>query len=64
VLNLREQVQSVCGKRGWEFEEVAGDLQLLRSWLNGDWAEKDFLVVPRGGTIAPRHDAGVISAEP
>ncbi len=29
-LNLREQVQRICAQRGWEFEEVAGDIGLLQ----------------------------------
>jgi hypothetical protein len=64
VLGLREQVQSVCARRNWEYEEVAGDLRLLTHWLAGQWEETDFLLVPPGGTIVPSHDAGVIGVQP
>lgn len=61
-LNLRAQVQEICEKRGWQFEELAGDLSLLRRWLHGEWAAEDFLEVPAGARIEPSYDAGVIRA--
>ncbi len=62
VLNLRAQVQEICQKRGWTFEELAGDLTLLRRWLHGEWAGEDFLEVPPGARIEPSYDAAVIRA--
>jgi len=62
VLNLRAQVQEICRRRGWVFEELAGDLTLLRRWLHGDWPETDFLEVLPGARIEPSYDASVIRA--
>lgn len=59
-LGLREQVQRICADQGWRYEELAGDLGLLRRWLTGDWTGADFLVVPPGQAVEPSHDAGVI----
>jgi len=63
-LNLRPQVQQICAERGWQFEELAGDLGLLQRWLDGDWPEQEFLIVQPGQRIAPSHDARIIVAEP
>lgn len=64
VLNLRAQVQEVCAKRGWQYEELAGDLRLLKHWLDGEWSEAEFLIVPPGATIAPSYDASVMEWKP
>lgn len=62
VLNLRAQVQDICRQRGWSFEELAGDLTLLRRWLHGNWTPDDFLEVPPGARIEPSHDDYVVRA--
>lgn len=63
ALRLGEQVRDICQRRGWEFEEVRGDLGLLQRWVNGEWDEKDFLVVQPDQQIAPRYDESIIQAE-
>jgi hypothetical protein len=63
-LNLRPQVEQICADRGWQFEEMTGDLGLLQRWLDGDWSEKDFLVVQPGQQIAPSYDDRIIVTEP
>jgi len=37
---------------GWRYEEVPGDPTLVRRFVDGDWPEDDFLIVPPGRTIA------------
>jgi hypothetical protein len=63
-LKLREQVQQVCGERGWEFTEMAGDIRLFQRLLDGDWRENEVLVVPPGHKIVPAYDVRIIQAEP
>lgn len=60
-LRCREEVERVCQEKGWQFEALEGDLSLLQRWLDGDWAESDFLVVPPGGSVVPSFDEGVIA---
>jgi hypothetical protein len=62
-LRLQEKVQSICDRRGWRFEEIPGDLGLLRRWLDGDWNEADFLIVPPGKRVVPSYDEEVVKAE-
>lgn len=47
---------------GWGFDELAGDLRLIRNLVDGDWPEKDFLVLRPGQTLAPSHDEAIIKA--
>ncbi len=59
-LACREQVQRVCTEKQWSYEELAGDLGLLQRWLDGEWAEADFLVVPPGARVVPSHDERIV----
>jgi len=62
-LQLTDQVKQICQRRGWAFENVSGDLQLLERWLNGDWDSESFLVVQPGQKVVPSYDGSVIGAE-
>jgi hypothetical protein len=63
-LQLDEQVKQICAKRGWQFEQVRGDLGLLQRWVDGQWDAKDFLVVQPSEKVAPSYDEEIIEAEP
>jgi hypothetical protein len=63
-LHLHERVRSLCSERGWQFEEVEGDIRLLQRWVDGEWDEHAFLQVPPGYRIEPSYDAQVIRAVP
>lgn len=62
-LHLHEQVEAICERRGWRFEQVEGDLHLLERWLNAEWDRDSFLVVQPGEAVVPSYDAGVIRSE-
>lgn len=40
-----------AAKNGWRFEQLAGDLVLIRRLLYGDWDEEDFLILEPGQRI-------------
>jgi hypothetical protein len=50
--------------RGWAFERLAGETDLVRRLVHGEWDPADFLVVRPGETITMSYDDGVISARP
>jgi len=63
-LHLHEQVQAVCAERGWQYEEVEGDLRLLQRWVDAEWDDASFLQVPPRHQIIPSYNAGVMAAAP
>jgi hypothetical protein len=63
-LRLPDQVRAVCDQRGWQFEQVAGDLRLLQRWVDGEWDPKGFLVVEPRHQIQPSYDEHVLRAAP
>ena len=63
-LRLRDQVTAICRNEGWEFEELAGDLGLLRRWLSGEWPETEFLRVEPGHRVVATFDDQIIGAVP
>lgn len=58
---VKERAQNEANRRGWIFEEMAGELLLLKRMINGDWERgDDFLVVPPGAKISMSYDERVI----
>ncbi|GHT25713.1 hypothetical protein FACS18942_01440 [Planctomycetales bacterium] len=40
-----------AAEKGWTFEKTTGDLSLIQQFVNGEWNEKNFLIVPPGKKI-------------
>jgi Protein of unknown function (DUF1638) len=62
-LRMDRRVAEICAVRGWGYEEAAGDLGLFQRWVDGEWNEEEFLVVPPGGEITPSYDDRIIAVE-
>ncbi len=52
----KEQTKKEAEKNGWEYEEVPGDIILLKKLIDGDWNSKEFLLVPAGSNIQAAYD--------
>ncbi len=63
-LGLREEVQRICQENGWVYDEIKGDIGLLKRWVEGDWKEEEFLIVPPGYQVAPSYDERILQAVP
>ncbi len=61
-LKLDEQVRQICADKGWQFDELPGDLTLLQKLLDGDWPDSDFLVLQPGQKVASEFDERIIKA--
>jgi hypothetical protein len=59
----QDKARSDAQNNQWSFDEVAGNLLLIRKLLYGDW-DDDFLLLKPGERLAMSHDDGVIRAEP
>ena len=51
-------------ERGWKFEKLQGDMELIRRLVDGPWDEHDFLVVPPGCRLTVSFDDSIVKAEP
>ncbi|MCX6927650.1 MAG: DUF1638 domain-containing protein, partial [Verrucomicrobia bacterium] len=63
-LKMREQVEEICKERGWDYNEIPGDMVLLQRLLDGEWPDSDFLVVRPGHRVIVTNDEKVIGAAP
>ncbi len=63
-LDHRHHVAALCRERGWEYQEIQGDLALLQSWLDARWDDEHFLRVQPGETVRPSHDRGILQIAP
>ncbi len=62
--NFRIHAERRAADHQWKFEQVDGDMTMIRQLVDGIWNDTDFLVVPPGWRIAARYDDGIIAAEP
>ncbi|MPN49730.1 hypothetical protein SDC9_197352 [bioreactor metagenome] len=62
-LRLQEQVRAICNEKGWEFEEMEGDLGILRRMLEGDWNSQEVLLVEPGRRIVASNDERIITTQ-
>jgi len=58
----RQQAHDEASQRGWEYEELPGNLALLQRLLDGQW-DDDFLVVAPGQSIAASYDENIVRLE-
>jgi hypothetical protein len=59
---VEARARAEAARRGWTFEQLTGDLVLIRRLLEGEW-EEDFLIVPPGGQVVMTYDEGVIGCQ-
>lgn len=62
-LGLEEQVREICKDKGWRFSSIPGDVGLIQRLLDGEWDEREFLVLQPGEAIKVRYDGNVIETD-
>lgn len=60
---FEEKTQSEAKKRNWIYEKIQGNLSLFQRLLDGDWDDRDFLVVPPGSQISADYSDDIIKTE-
>ena len=60
----REMAQAEARARDWMFAPMEGSIVLIRRLIEGDWDERDFLIVHPGERLVMSYDNDVIRTEP
>lgn len=60
---FEEEARWEAADRGWEFEKIAGDLILVRRFLNADWGGGDFVIAQPGERLAAAYDGSIVRTE-
>jgi hypothetical protein len=61
---FEQETRRQADERGWQFEKLTGDMQLITNLVDGNWDDDRFLVVPPGHEIATTFDERIIKAVP
>lgn len=59
--DFEAQARAEAERRGWAFERLSADLDLLQRLMNAEW-DQDFLIVPPGQAVAQSYDERIIEA--
>lgn len=62
IARYRDLSTNEAKEKGFEYEEIPGDTGILQRMMDGDWDEKEFLVIRPGQAMKPSHDDNVIKA--
>ncbi len=54
IEGYRTYIRRVAEERGWQFDEIPGDLSILQALMDGDWDDDSFLVVSPGRQVLAR----------
>ena len=58
---VRSEAQTEAENRGWQFEDLKGDIRIIKQLLNGDW-DSDFLIIEPGQKIVMSYDQDIITS--
>ena len=61
---FEQETQRQAAERGWQYEKLVGNMQLITDLVDGKWDSSQFLVVPPGHEIATTFDEQIVQAIP
>jgi hypothetical protein len=50
-------------EKGWAYEKVRGDISMIERLVNGEWNDREFLVLPPGHRVVTTFGMDIIKAE-
>lgn len=60
--SFEQSVIEDAAARGWKFDKVRGDISMLQRLVDGDWNEKEFLVVQPGQRVTATYKDDIIGS--
>lgn len=59
-----KEFTKICAQElSWNYDELAGDPQLIKNFLDGNWNDEDFLIVQPGEKIIASYDERIITVQ-
>ena len=62
--SFERRAMEKAGARNWQYEKVCGEMGMFQRLVNGNWDEREFLVVPPMCRVIATYDDGVIASGP
>ncbi len=59
-LNYNEEAKKVAENRDWDYDEVRGDIGLIKKLIDGEWDEEEFLIIQPGQEIVASYDEKIL----
>jgi len=56
----QEHTKRGAAENGWDYKLINGDMGLMEAFINGEWDDSKFLVVPPGHKVTATYDDGII----
>lgn len=60
--DYKKMTEDAAKEKGWDYEELKGDMKLLQDLVDGNWDEKDFLVIKPGYELKATYKDEIICA--
>lgn len=60
IPNYKEEVRRIAAQRGWEYEELPGDIRLIKKLIDSEWDQDEFLIIQPGEEIVSSYDDHVL----
>jgi len=61
---LRDYTNRCAVECGWQYDELAGSMDLLRDFVDGNWDRDRFLVLEPGQVVTASFDSSILAAAP
>ena len=61
--SFEQKTRDDAEEKGWAFDKLQGDLTMIQRLVDGQWDDKEFLVVPPGRSVVASFDEGVIGLD-
>jgi hypothetical protein len=60
-LGYNDHTKKIAEDKGWKYEEIPGDIRLIKKLIDSEWNAEEFLIVQPGQEIVASYDNNVIS---
>jgi hypothetical protein len=60
---FEEHTRRLAEERKWKFEKLQGDLSMIQRLVDGQWDDKEFLVIPPGWQVVANYRENIVTAE-